>query len=121
MLLLMASFHSIPNNNRLNSLRMKDSLRFDSWDIRTSLSEKEAKEWASEARDSQAKGHNSVFVVLFLDGKLDTVQANEEMEGKGRCPDYNADWYVNVARICSFGEKNMVSVSVFACVSVICA
>ena len=81
---------------------MKDSLRFDSWDIRTSLSEKEAKEWAKEARDSQGKGQNTVFVVLFLDGKLDTFQANEAMEGKGRSPDYNADWSFALLRKVSF-------------------
>eukprot|EP00729_Bicosta_minor_P017233 gene17233-27244_t len=86
----------------LNSLRMKDSLRFDSWDIRTSLSEREAKEWAKEAHDSQAKGKNSVFVVLFLDGKLDTFQANEQMEGKGRATDYNADWSFALLRKVSF-------------------
>jgi hypothetical protein len=55
----------------LNSLRMKDSLRFDSWDIRTTLSDEEAKAWAAEARDSQEQGECMVYVVLFLDGKLD--------------------------------------------------
>jgi len=85
----------------LNSLRMKDSMRFDSWDIRTTLTNDEAKAWAKEARDSQEAGECTVFVVLFLDGKLDKVDVVDG-DVSGRSADYRGDWNYGLIRNVSF-------------------
>lgn len=87
----------------MNSLRMHDSLRYDSWDIRTSLSEIEAKDWSVEASASKAEGKCNVYVVMFLDGKLDEVSSVEKHKSmSGRSTSYNGDWNYGLIRDTSF-------------------
>jgi ribonucleotide monophosphatase NagD (HAD superfamily) len=86
----------------LNSLRMKDPLRFDSWDLHTTLSEEEAKEWAAEARQSLSQGKCTVYVAMFSDGKLDSNQHNADHHGSAKSRGYQSDWGFALVRNVSF-------------------
>mmetsp|Transcript_8626 Transcript_8626/g.18410 ORF Transcript_8626/g.18410 Transcript_8626/m.18410 type:complete len:443 (-) Transcript_8626:146-1474(-) len=55
----------------INALRMTAPLLVDSWEIRTHLTEPEAKEWAKHAQEYRAvHGRAGVFVVHFTDGTV---------------------------------------------------
>mmetsp|Transcript_9937 Transcript_9937/g.26436 ORF Transcript_9937/g.26436 Transcript_9937/m.26436 type:complete len:429 (+) Transcript_9937:196-1482(+) len=55
----------------INALRMSAPLLVDSWEIRTHLSDREAKEWAKYAQEYRAAhGRAGVFVVHFTDGTV---------------------------------------------------
>jgi len=87
----------------LNSLRMRNSLKFDSWDIRISLTEKEAKYWAFEASKTKAEaGVSNVYIVMFCEGKLDKVPSVEGEEDISRSTSYNGCWNYELIRDASF-------------------
>ena len=86
----------------LNSLRMKDPLRFDSWDLRTTLSEEEAKMWAAEARESLSQGKCNVYVCMFSDGQLDSNEHNASHHGSAKSRGYKSDWGFELVRNVSY-------------------
>jgi len=60
--------------------------------------------WAAEAAESQTRGQSSVYVVMFLDGKLDTLEQHDKagLGGPGRSTSYDADWSFSLIKKVAF-------------------
>mmetsp|Transcript_6096 Transcript_6096/g.10823 ORF Transcript_6096/g.10823 Transcript_6096/m.10823 type:complete len:410 (-) Transcript_6096:1809-3038(-) len=72
----------------LNSLRMCDPLLVDSWELRTHLTENEAKEWSVYAREYLLEhGKPGVFVVHFTDGTV--TKMHDPITGEIGYADWN--------------------------------
>lgn len=82
----------------LNALRMKNTLLFDSWDVRTGLSDEESMAWAQDAKRSQEEGNPRVFVVMFLDGELLEAEKHKTNFGSAASEAYEPDWSFGLLR-----------------------
>jgi ribonucleotide monophosphatase NagD (HAD superfamily) len=82
----------------LEMLLRKDSPVVRSWDVRTSLSDGEAKEWARIAKQGKESGTCPVFVVLFVDGQI----GDDAHHASSGCTNYHSDWNFELVKKCSF-------------------
>jgi hypothetical protein len=83
----------------MNALRMKDPLLFDSWDLRTNLSNQEAKEWARCAKQQAG----SVFVVFFIDGSI--AETADPTSGEAGVSDWSYETIRKAAYMCHAGAE----------------
>ena len=84
----------------MNTLRMKDPLLYDSWELRTSLTSDEAKEWAVEAKERPG----TVFCIFFIDGAIGETSCPSG-SGKEGVSDWSFETIQKAAYMCHAGAQ----------------